>query len=146
MKFAINDTVRIISRGSRYFDQVGTITAVNEGFNVSGLDPRAMWFGANELVLAERPEVGGMSIPNEALIEEIARLIWEEGHYSTPWEEWPNKDRWLKAARRILDVSAEANRPPRNVTDCQTLKAPKHNGGITFSMPTRVLEITRKEQ
>jgi len=48
-----------------------------------------------------------VTIPSEALVEEIARLIWEEGRYSTPWEEWQHKDRWLKSARRILDLSAE---------------------------------------
>jgi hypothetical protein len=60
-KFRENDPVRIIARGCRYFDQVGTVTAVVEGqdnpFHVSGLEPWALWFGANELVLAERPEV-----------------------------------------------------------------------------------------
>lgn len=38
-------------------------------------------------------------------VEEIAKLVWQEGHYSTPWDEWPNKERWRNVARSILDVA-----------------------------------------
>jgi hypothetical protein len=58
-KFRITDPVRITSPKCRYFDRVGTVTAVVEGqdhpFHVSGLEPWALWFGAGELVLAENP-------------------------------------------------------------------------------------------
>ena len=61
MKFKIGDPVRIIARGCRYFDHVGTVAAINEGshfaFHVRGPEPWPLWFGPHELVLAEAPTV-----------------------------------------------------------------------------------------
>lgn len=59
-KFRLGNPVRIIARGCSYFDQVGTVEAINEvqdhPFHVAGLEPWPLWFGAAELVLAERAE------------------------------------------------------------------------------------------
>lgn len=59
MKFKIGDPVRIIARTCRYFDQVGTVEAINEGlgfpFSIAGPEPWPLWFGPNELILAEVP-------------------------------------------------------------------------------------------
>lgn len=59
MKFAIGDSVRITHTPCRYFDQVGTVEDINEHqdhpFAVDGLEPWPLWFGADEMVLAEGP-------------------------------------------------------------------------------------------
>jgi hypothetical protein len=59
MKFKTGDHVRVIARGCRYFDEVGTVAEVQEHqdfrFNVTGLEPWALWFGDHELILAEAP-------------------------------------------------------------------------------------------
>lgn len=59
MKFKTGDNVRIIARGCRYFDQVGTVAATDGcgafPFNVSGIEDHPLWFGPHELILAEAP-------------------------------------------------------------------------------------------
>ncbi|UYM26629.1 hypothetical protein SEA_BAUER_80 [Arthrobacter phage Bauer] len=61
MKFKIGDHVRIIGRGSRYFDKVGTVSEATTSplpFGIVGLDDDfgTVWFGEHELILAEAPE------------------------------------------------------------------------------------------
>lgn len=54
-KFRESDPVRIIAHPCRYFDRVATVGEVVDGkFRVDGLEPWALWFRADELVLAER--------------------------------------------------------------------------------------------
>jgi hypothetical protein len=58
MKFKLGDPVRIIARPSRWFDVVGTVCDVDRDhptlpFQVAGLEDHALWFGHNELILAE---------------------------------------------------------------------------------------------
>jgi hypothetical protein len=57
MKFKVGDPVRVIARTCSYFDQTGTVTAINEGhdypFHVEGPESWPLWFGPHELVLAE---------------------------------------------------------------------------------------------
>jgi len=60
MKFKLNDPVRIIATPSRYFDTVGTITDVDRDhprlpYQVGILENRPLWFGPEELILAEHP-------------------------------------------------------------------------------------------
>jgi hypothetical protein len=56
-KFRVNDPVRIIAHPTRYFDHVGTVTAVEDGlhpwFHVAGVEDVPLWFTADELILAE---------------------------------------------------------------------------------------------
>lgn len=56
----IDTRVRIIARGCRYYDQTGTIAAVIEGqhhpYHVAGIEPWALWFGADELVVVPNIE------------------------------------------------------------------------------------------
>lgn len=61
MKFKIGDPVRVIARGCSHFDQVGTVVDVDRTqrfpFHISGLEDHSLWFGPNELILAEhRPQ------------------------------------------------------------------------------------------
>jgi len=58
MKFKIGDPVRVTATPSRYFDSVGTIADVDPHhpllpYQVDGLDGRPLWFGPQELILAE---------------------------------------------------------------------------------------------
>lgn len=59
MKFKVGDHVRIIARGCRQFDDVGTIEDIVPGanypFRVRVQDQHPLWFGPHELVLAEAP-------------------------------------------------------------------------------------------
>lgn len=59
MKFRLNDHVRVIAHPSRLFDSVGTVTDVDPGarhqFRVEVLEGFPLWFGPDELVLAEVP-------------------------------------------------------------------------------------------
>ena len=61
MKFKIGDPVRIIARTCSYFDRVGRVTDIvpdaAHSFHVTMPGEHPLWFGPNELVLAERPEV-----------------------------------------------------------------------------------------
>lgn len=56
-KFKTGDPVRIIARSCRYFDQVGTITDIApdaaRSFHVTIPGEYPLWFGPNELILAE---------------------------------------------------------------------------------------------
>lgn len=56
-KFRIGDPVRIIASPGRHFDAVGTVVDVDQTqhfpFAVTGLDASLLWFGPNELILAE---------------------------------------------------------------------------------------------
>lgn len=57
-KFRIGDPVRIIATPSRYFDSVGTVIDVDRHhpllpYQVAGLADPPLWFGPNELILAE---------------------------------------------------------------------------------------------
>lgn len=58
-KFRLGDPVRIIARGSRYFDAVGTVVDIDSGqyfpFHVAGLTYCPLTFDPAELVLAECP-------------------------------------------------------------------------------------------
>lgn len=63
MKFKIGDPVRVIARGSRYFDAVGTVVDIDSGqhfpFHIAGLEDCPLTFGPEELVLAEcQPQEG----------------------------------------------------------------------------------------
>lgn len=57
MKFKIGDPVRIIARTCRDFDRVGTVTDIVpdavHSFHVTIPGEHALWFGPNELILAE---------------------------------------------------------------------------------------------
>jgi len=58
MKFKLGDPVRVIANPSRYFDTVGTIADVDSHhplipYQVAGLADPPLWFGPNELILAE---------------------------------------------------------------------------------------------
>jgi len=60
-KFRIGDPVRVIARNTGHFDDVGTVVDVDISqhfpFHVAGLEDHALWFGPNELILAEhRPQ------------------------------------------------------------------------------------------
>ena len=57
-KFKLGDPVRIIATPSRYFDSVGTIADVDRNhpllpYQVDLHEGRPLWFGPNELILAE---------------------------------------------------------------------------------------------
>jgi hypothetical protein len=56
-KFRKGDHVRVIARRSYHFDQVGTVAEIDSSqhfsFGVSGLDRPLLWYGPNELILAE---------------------------------------------------------------------------------------------
>lgn len=60
MKFRTGDTVRIINRVCKYFDQVATVQEVVAGqqlpFGLSGLEAVPVWFGPHELILAEKED------------------------------------------------------------------------------------------
>ncbi|MDQ5860673.1 MAG: hypothetical protein M3536_00220 [Actinomycetota bacterium] len=64
-KFRVGDSVRITHSPCRYFDQVGTVEDINEDqdhpFAVDGLEPWLLWFGPDEMVLAEGPTTGEAS-------------------------------------------------------------------------------------
>lgn len=59
MKFALNDHVRVIAQ-CRLFDRAGVVEVVTPGqdqpYGVAGLAPWHLWFGPNELSLAETPQ------------------------------------------------------------------------------------------
>lgn len=56
-KFKIGDHVRIIARTCRDFDRVGTVTDIvpdaAHSFHVTIPGEHPLWFGPNELILAE---------------------------------------------------------------------------------------------
>lgn len=56
-KFRVNDPVRITHSPCRYFDMVGTVADIatdqDHPFAVTGLEPWTLWFGPDEMVLAE---------------------------------------------------------------------------------------------
>jgi len=60
MKFAIKDHVRVIAT-CNCFDKVGPIAKIDpeadHPYAVSGLAPWHLWFGPDELTLAEPPQV-----------------------------------------------------------------------------------------
>jgi len=61
MKFRLGDTVRVINRTCRHFDKVGRITTVDKSgplypFHVTGLQGSALWYGPDELILAEKEQ------------------------------------------------------------------------------------------
>jgi hypothetical protein len=60
-KFRAGDHVRIIHTPCAYFDRAATIAEVVDGqahpYRVDGLAPWPLWFGADELTLAEPPAV-----------------------------------------------------------------------------------------
>ncbi|SDK79904.1 hypothetical protein [Arthrobacter sp. ok362] len=58
MKFKLGDPVRVIATPSRFFDMVGAVCDVDRHhpllpYQVTGLEGRPLWFGPNELILAE---------------------------------------------------------------------------------------------
>ncbi|QCB97133.1 hypothetical protein E5206_09475 [Arthrobacter sp. PAMC25564] len=62
MKFKLGDPVRIIARTCRYFDEAGTIVDLDGSqqfpFHVAGLEDVPLWFGPDELILAEHQTRG----------------------------------------------------------------------------------------
>ncbi|NWL13290.1 hypothetical protein DM793_18660 [Paenarthrobacter nitroguajacolicus] len=60
MKFGAGDTVRVINRTCKYFDQVATVQEVMAGqqlpFGLSGLETVPVWFAPYELILAEKED------------------------------------------------------------------------------------------
>jgi len=60
MKFTLQDHVRVIKSPSSVFDRTGTVEVIAEGqdhpFGVANLAPWHLWFGPDELTLAEPPQ------------------------------------------------------------------------------------------
>lgn len=59
-KFRVTDPVRVIAAPCRYHDLTGIVGAIivdgpRNPYRVDGLEPWPLWFGADELVLAEMP-------------------------------------------------------------------------------------------
>ena len=57
-KFRIGDPVRVIRRTDKFFDQVGTVSSIDGSdlpFEVSGVCSFKLWFGPDDLILAEHP-------------------------------------------------------------------------------------------
>lgn len=77
MKFKVGDHVRVTISLTKYFDQVGAVQDVVPDaqlpFGISGLESVPVWFGPDELILAEPDPVnhpshyGGEDDPYEAI-------------------------------------------------------------------------------